>query len=136
MKNITKLIVISLISTSSFVFAQKGEYESSMYENIINTQTIVKYQLYPTKDKRIFLKLNTQNGLIWQAKFDIEGDDRNETHLNTLALVDAEGKVNNRFTLYPTSNIYTFILMDQIDGRMWQVHWSEKSEERAIVTIE
>lgn len=33
-----------------------------------------------------------------------------------------------RFTLYPTQNVFTFILLDQIDGRMWQVQWSTKAE--------
>ena len=29
-----------------------------------------------------------------------------------------------RFKLYPTQNIYTFLLLDTINGRTWQVQWS------------
>ena len=45
-------------------------------------------------------------------------------------------EVNDRFTLYPTQNIYTFILLDQIEGKTWQVQWSSDRENRAILPIE
>lgn len=37
-----------------------------------------------------------------------------------------ENEVNDRFTLYPTKSIYTFILLDQLDGRTWQVQYMEE----------
>lgn len=46
------------------------------------------------------------------------------------------GKENGRFTLYPTNNIYNFILLDQIDGRMWQVQWSLKEKNRGLIPID
>ena len=33
-------------------------------------------------------------------------------------------------------NIYNFILLDQIDGRVWQVQWSFKANERFVIPIE
>ncbi len=39
---------------------------------------------------------------------------------------------NGRFFLYPTTNIYNFILVDQIDGRTCQVQWNSKAELRGI----
>ena len=83
-----------------------------------------------------FIKLNTRNGEMWQVQYDIEGDDRFETDLNFIPLVAKEEEVNDRFTLYSTQNIYNFILLDQLDGRMWQVQWSIEPEYRAIVPIE
>jgi hypothetical protein len=35
-----------------------------------------------------------------------------------------------RFTLYLTSNIFTFMLLDQKNGYTWQVQWGLKPEER------
>jgi hypothetical protein len=29
-----------------------------------------------------------------------------------------------RFTLYPTQNIYTFVLLNQDNGVAWQVQWA------------
>jgi hypothetical protein len=37
-----------------------------------------------------------------------------------------------RFTLYSTENIYNFMLLDQEDGRSWQVQWSIEQEKRLI----
>ena len=39
---------------------------------------------------------------------------------------------NGRFKLYPTGNMYNFIMVDTIDGRTFQVQWSIKEEERIV----
>ncbi len=82
-----------------------------------------------------FLKLDTRNGQIWQVQYDIQGDDRMEVILNDKTLVSDEEAENGRFTLYPTKNIYTFILLDQHDGRMWQAQWSIEADQRFIIPI-
>jgi hypothetical protein len=53
--------------------------------------------------------------------------------INLIAL--AQGAKPGRFTLYPTSNIWTFILLDQETGNTWHVQWG-KPQERLIVPIE
>jgi len=40
---------------------------------------------------------------------------------------------NGRFTLYSTQNMYTFLLLDREDSRIWQLQWSVKPENRGIV---
>jgi hypothetical protein len=42
---------------------------------------------------------------------------------------------NGRFFLYPTDNIYNFILLDQIDGRAWQVQWNIEKSDRMVIRI-
>ena len=42
---------------------------------------------------------------------------------------------NGRFFLYPTTNIYNFILLDQIDGRTWQVQWNTEKSDRVVKRI-
>lgn len=39
------------------------------------------------------------------------------------------------FVVYPTQNIWTFILLDQIDGRAYQVQWSQDENKWAIIPI-
>ena len=39
---------------------------------------------------------------------------------------------NGRFKLYPTGNMYNYIMVDVIDGRAWQVQWSTKKNERLV----
>jgi hypothetical protein len=55
--------------------------------------------------------------------------------LNSKALVEFEKEMNGRFTLYPTENIYNFILLDQIDGNVFQVQWSMEERYRGVVLI-
>jgi hypothetical protein len=83
-----------------------------------------------------FIKLNTRNGKMWQVQYDIEGDNRFETYLNLVPLVSKEKEVTGRFILYSTQNIYTFILLDQLDGKMWQAQWSIEAKNRLIIPIE
>ena len=42
---------------------------------------------------------------------------------------------NGRFFLYPTQNMYNFILLDQIDGRTWQVQWNIDKDKRGTWVI-
>jgi hypothetical protein len=82
-----------------------------------------------------FIKLDTRNGKIWQVQYDVQDNNRFETYLSSLPLVSKDKEVNGRFTLYPTQNVFTFILLDQLDGRTWQVQWSIEPESRFIVPI-
>ena len=39
---------------------------------------------------------------------------------------------NGRFKLYPTGNMYNFIMVDVIDGRTWQVQWNNDKNKRIV----
>ena len=94
-----------------------------------------KFQLFPTQNMWNFIKLNTQTGEMWQVQYSINDDNnRVSVTLNNRILVESnDKKVNGRFTLYPTQNMYTFLLLDNIDGRVWQVQWSTEDGNRGIV---
>lgn len=93
------------------------------------------YRLYPTTNMWTFLKLNTQDGRIWQVQYDIRDNNRFEVYLNFTPLVFGDEKKNGRFTLYPTQNMWTFILLDTINGKTWQVQWSQEPEKRFTIPI-
>ena len=40
---------------------------------------------------------------------------------------------NGRFKLYPTGNMYNFIMVDVIDGRTWQVQWHHDEDKRLVI---
>jgi hypothetical protein len=46
-----------------------------------------------------------------------------------------EDEIPGRFTLYATTNYYNFVLLDQIDGRTWQVQWSTNQNQMMVVRI-
>ncbi len=94
------------------------------------------YQLFPTQNMYTFLKLDTKNGYVSQVQFSMELEGRFESQVNFLPLVTGEDATPGRFTLYPTQNIYTFILLDQINGQTYQVQWSQDHENRFVIPIE
>jgi hypothetical protein len=95
-----------------------------------------EFRLYPTDNISIFIKLNTSNGQMTQVQYSMEDSKRIEVILSSTSLVKKGDEVNGRFTLYPTKNIWTFILLDQIGGNTWQVQWSVNPEQRRILPIE
>ena len=132
-----KIITILMFVFVSFtIYSQNQATDStrnSLENNQIETKTI--YKLYPTTNTWTFIKLNTRNGKLWQVQWHLEDDKRFETILDTRACVAPEDESNERFILYPTQNMYNFILLDQIDGRMWQVQWSIDRDKRFAVRI-
>lgn len=132
MKSIILYLILTLSTFS--LFAQSG----IIPDGNVTVQNInpVPYRLYPTQNMWTFIKLNTRNGQMWQVQYSMKSDGRLVTFLNLLPLVSKESEVNDRFTLFPTQNIYTFILLDQLNGKTWQVQWSTDPENRAIVPIE
>ena len=100
----------------------------------ISTDANVEFRIFATKNMYTFIKLNTTNGKMTQIQWGTETKNRFETVLSNTSLVSPEGEIPGRFFLYPTSNLYNFILLDQIDGRAWQVQWG-KENERMVLRI-
>lgn len=92
------------------------------------------YRLYPTQNIWTFIKLNTSNGEMTQVQFSMD-DNRMESPLLDYPLVYGDDVQVGRFALYPTQNIWTFILLDQIDGDTYQVQWSTSPENRGVLPI-
>lgn len=141
MKNFTISLICVLVVSTTYTKAYsnklEGTPEGTIIENIsAQNHDTVAYLLFPTENMWTFIKLNTRNGQMWQVQYDVEGDNRFEIYLNFVPLVSKEKEVNGRFYLYPTQNVHTFILLDQLDGKMWQVQWSMEAKERLIIPIE
>ena len=94
------------------------------------------YKLYPTENMWNFIKLDTRTGRLWQVQFSTQGYEyRYQSVLSDLDLSYEENTKPNRFELYPTKNTYNFVLLDKVDGRVWQVQWSFEEEERMVLSI-
>jgi hypothetical protein len=97
-------------------------------------RTDAAFRLFRTLNIYTFLKLDTRTGQVWQVQWSTDPDHRFVEPINSKVL--AAGRAPGRFTLYPSSNIFTFILLDQEDGRQWQVQWALEVEKRLIFAIE
>lgn len=127
-KRIVALITVLLTTTS---YAQST---SDTPIQTISTDSNITYRLFSTKNIYTFIKLNTRNGQMWQIQWSTKNN-QFETALSEISRVNKSEEKNGRFFLYPTTNIYNFILLDQIDGRTWQVQWSTELNERMVIPI-
>ena len=129
MKRIILVCIIALFALASCKQEQKPVVKLDVKEN-------VRYKLFPTENMWTFLKLDTRNGLIWQVQYTIKDDSfRGEVELNETPLAAGGEAENGRFTLYPTKNMFTFILLDQKNGKMWQTQWSMEDGNRGIIPL-
>lgn len=95
----------------------KNQLQKKMYN--LYRRIAVRFKLFSTQNIWTFLKLDTQTGQIWQVQYSVDEDKgRLEYDLNLNTLINGQKRINGRFELYPTQNIYNF---DQVDGKMWQV---------------
>lgn len=132
-----KLIYLVLVFTIlTKVSVAQNQVDTPNFDQKIEEDKNVIYKLFPTQNIWTFIKLDTRNGKMWQVHFTVEEDgNEGEVVLNSLPLVDADKETNGRFTLYATENIYNFILLDQIDGHVFQVQWSMEEKYRGVSII-
>jgi hypothetical protein len=128
MKKIVISLIVVLATMTAFAQTQTNTISTVLPDNDI------VYRLFPTRNMWTFIKLNTRNGQMWQVQYDT-GENQFEVPLSLTTRVSKEDEKNGRFFLYPTQNIYNFILLDQLDGRVWQVQWSTELKERMVIPI-
>jgi hypothetical protein len=101
----------------------------AIYDRIENL--VPRFKIYKTENTYNLIKLNTATGQIWQVQYRL-GDTESTTVViddNSL-LWYSEPEVPGRFELYPTNNMYQFILIDTQTGRTWQVQWNTTPSKR------
>ena len=128
----TRLISLFFLLSATISVAQ-STLEAPIQN--ISADSAVNYRLFSTQNMYTFIKLDTRNGKMSQVQWSTnENEYRFECTLSNISRVYKDEEKNGRFFLYPTTNIYTVILLDQIDGRAWQVQWG-KEEERTVIQI-
>lgn len=116
--------------TMLFIFCLHNLFAAEPATVVIPTTTVTNnYVLYPTTNIYTFLKLDTRNGKIWQVQYSMN-ENEFECILNESELV-IDG-TPGQFALYPTTNSWTFILLDTINGDTYHVQWSQDKEKRGI----
>jgi hypothetical protein len=121
-------ILLGVLLLSGYAFAA----DELSLDQCLADPSHAAYRIFQTKNIWTFLKLDTRSGLIWQVQW---GESPVSLPVNKLALTRPEQAKEGRFTLCPTRNIYNFILLDQDNGRMWDVQWSMDDKERSIAIL-
>ena len=112
---------------------------------------IPKYKVYPTENKEVSLKLDSATGEVWQVEIGVETGEEiaskidfisNKTDSTFEKVTDFSDVMKNfrvaqngRFELFPTNNIYEFLMVDTILGTTYQVQWHNQHEKRLISAI-
>ena len=119
--------------TAGYSLSEEDVQSLILLKTILNDKPA--YELYRTENVWTFLKLETSTGKIWQVQYAVGDDDAFETVLSDVSLAFDGVEMNGRFKLYPTDNIYNFILLDTSAGSVYQVQWSHEPENRMVVPI-
>jgi hypothetical protein len=85
----------------------------------LNAQT---YKFFQTENIHNQLKLNTKSGEVIQVQSDGQTF---LVHEETTPLNDKP----NRYDLYKTQNMWTYILLDKFSGKLWQCQYSVEGAE-------
>ena len=141
-------ILFSLLFISISALAQNQTNSSS--NKTANDSTLIKiqalvedidfrihgldrYKLYPIENIYNFLQLDTMTGKIEIVQWSLEDDKEGSATLNDEDL--SLGTGCGTFELYPTQNMYQFLLLDKVTGRRWHVQWGFESSKRWIKRI-
>lgn len=135
MKKTVLLLLLLAVAFSSSATLSSCKGSDARVESI-SSDTLACYKLYPTTNMWVFLKLDTRNGRIWMVQWNFEDEKRFESPLSTIILSGNQEKAEcGRFELYPTENIFNFIMLDKKIGKAYQVQWAWDKEKCGIVPI-
>ena len=85
----------------------------------IHAQT---FRFFQTDNIHNQLRLNTRTGEVMQIQND------GQTFLVSSAITP-NNDISNRFNLYKTQNMWTYILLDTFTGRLWQCQFSVRGDD-------
>lgn len=129
-----KIFILFFLCIISFVSTNAQISTPNTKTTVASPDSNVNFRLYQTNNRWTFLKLDTRTGIIMHVQYSTEGDAM-QYELNSIPLAEGEDAKSGRFFLYPTENTFNFILLDQIDGRVWQVQWNIDRDKRGIWRI-
>ena len=129
MKKVFFVLCVLSFGCCEMSFAQDIQTDNAQIET---TECPENYKLYPTENMWTFLKLDTRTGRVWQVQYATSGKNYGEVIVNDKDLTFGDNGAAGRFELYPTKNIYTFMLLDKKNGVVAQLQWSMSIEDRGI----
>lgn len=98
-----------------------------------NVEPVERYKIYATENIYNLLKLDTRTGKIEQIQWSLDRDKEFSSTINDVDL-SWNGR-NGTFELYPTKNMYQFILLDKSNGRTWHVQWGLETSKRWMLRL-
>lgn len=116
------LFILALVMSAVAMMAQSVDFPATEYTQ----DPKANFRLYKTKNIYNFIKLDTRTGQMETVQWGLDSQNVSKKTYTLSAeklVYSVEDEIPGRFTLYATTNFYNFVLLDQIDGRIWQVQW-------------
>ena len=135
----TKVTIDSLVHEIQEL--RRGLYEvdsiTKFYlDGIFNNVDKPRFKMYQTENNYNLLKLDTRTGRIWQVQYRMKDVKASVVSINYFGIVFESDGWDGRFELYPTKNMYTFIMIDSGTGNTYQVQWGMSSDYRFVEKLE
>lgn len=122
--------ICNTIDTDSILLSISEDVSSMSLRELSMNPERGRYKLYPTENVYNLLKLDTATGRLWQVQWSLNSNEEMTVSINSRSLSYNE-KIGT-FELYPTQNMYQFILLDTTNGRTWHIQWGTNSKKRWI----
>ena len=107
---------------------------NAIYDNL--EASIPRYKIYQTENIHILLKLDTATGRVWMVQYGTGDKSGMVVPVDDTSLLYSWDIVEaGRFELYPTKNMYNFILIDTHWGDTYQVQWHTSENSRMRVRL-
>ena len=113
-------LVVFLILISSALCSIKADYVKDVVVPVATNSNFAFYPVYTG----VFLRLDTRDGKVDA----IVPTKPAKNRALTSALVSSPGSAG-RFELYPTDNMWEWVLTDKTTGEMWLLRWDSKKED-------
>ena len=108
---------------------------SDASNTMLQATRVPRYKMYSTQNINILLKLDTKRGRIWMVQYRMKDQSAMEVSIDNFAAVNENAGWNGRFEMYPTNNMYNFLMIDTETGQVYQVQWSTEYSKRFVEKI-
>jgi hypothetical protein len=126
------LFILTMVASAMVGMAQNVDFPATEYTQ----DPKANFRLYKTKNTYNFIKLDTRTGQMEMVQWSTKSGGTFTYPLSIEKRVySVEDEIPGRFTLYATTNFFNFVLLDQIDGRTWQVQWSTEPNDMMVIRI-
>lgn len=132
-----KKYIILLVAALSFASVCRAQYVGT--ETISDmqkaTKALPRFKIYKTENNHIVLKLDTRTGKAWMTQFRSGDTESAEVPISYSGLEFEGNSWNGRFDMYPTNNMFKFIIVDTYTGKTYLLQWHFEENKRFIEEI-
>ena len=76
------------------------------------------------------LEIDTKTGMLKQIHWALKADEEKVYIINPNDLSESSESGPGLFELYPTKNMYQFIIINKANGNKWHIQWGDDKDHR------